>query len=109
MACILKVNLYLLLERIVREPLAAQRHGFRVLLLHSRCLFLFSLNTSCARRTDTDSAPHSCALLPSAILLLSPHCQRGQREGAGSCAPSVGGEGLCFVSADFVGLNSFRS
>lgn len=39
MACILKVNLYLLLECIVREPLAAQRHGFGVVLLDLRCLF----------------------------------------------------------------------
>lgn len=38
MACILKVNLYLLLECIVREPLAAQRHGFGMVLLHLPCL-----------------------------------------------------------------------
>lgn len=39
MACILKVNLYLLLECIVRESLAAQRRGFGVILMHLRCLF----------------------------------------------------------------------
>lgn len=43
MACILKVNLYLLLECIVREPLAAQRHGFGMVLLHLRCLFEYWL------------------------------------------------------------------
>lgn len=39
MACILKVNLYLLLECVVGEPLAAQRRGFGTVLLHLRCLF----------------------------------------------------------------------
>lgn len=43
MACILKVNLYLLLECIVREPLAVQRHGFGMVLLHLRCLFEYWL------------------------------------------------------------------
>lgn len=43
MACILKVNLYLLIDCIVREPLAAQRHGFGMVLLHLRCLFEYWL------------------------------------------------------------------
>lgn len=69
MACILKVNLYLLLECIVREPLAAQRRGFGIVLMHLRCLFESWL---CLANEYGEILQRRAVLLPSAILSLFP-------------------------------------
>jgi len=88
MACILKVNLYLLLECIVGEPLAAQRHGFGMVLLHLRCLFEYWLCLAREYGEILQCTAVLCFPLPffSSFPALSELRAVGYREG--NCVPS---------------------
>lgn len=89
MACILKVNLYLLLECIVRELLAAQRHGFGMVLLHLRCLFEYWLCLANEYGEILQRTAVLCFPLPFfSSFPLSLHCQ--------NCELSASGKGTVY-------------